>query len=80
MDSKQRILDALYTILYDLEKQLKTYQIPQIKITSRAKSNLVEREEGFWELGKNKSTVKTLKTKGGAKELLKLVYTVSFLI
>lgn len=70
----------LYSLLFDIKNQLIGKQVPQIYVKSRSKSNLVESLEGYWGINDQKFTKKTMKTKGGAKELLKLVHVISYMI
>ena len=70
----------LYDILLNVEDQLITETIPKLSVRSRSKSNLFLSESGFWSLGTLRYTKKTLKTKGGSKELLRLVHVISYLI
>ena len=77
---KTEIKERLYAILLDLESQLQAQKVPELHIKTRSKTNIFLKEKGYWELGDEKKTRKTLKTKGGAKELLKLVHMISYII
>lgn len=78
--SREQIIHKLYLILKDIQSQLDKQQVPEIHIKTRSKTNIFLKDKGYWELGDDKKTKKTLKTKGGAKELLKLVHMVSYII
>jgi DNA topoisomerase-6 subunit A len=74
------IEQSLRNLLETVSAQLKSGSIPELKIASRSKSNIKQSAEGYWTLSRQKFTKKTLKTKGGAKELLKLVKTIVYLL
>ena len=76
----QRVLKILYGILEVLASCLQTGKIPSIKVPSRAKGNLVFDETAkVWVLGPKK-TLKTCKTIGGSKEILRMVNLIAELI
>ena len=66
-----RIPLLLYTKLEELE-------IPYLNFTTRTMTNLLE-EENYWVYG-DKETKKTCETIGGISQLLKITYTIEFLL
>lgn len=76
----KQIVEDLKEILQLIKDQIKKELIPSLKIKTRSKTNLYLHQEGFWSLNDQKNTQKTLKTKGGSREILKLVHTIVYLI
>lgn len=78
---QDQTITKLRDILKELWSQLKEKRtIPVIKVKSRSKKNLIQHELGYFMLGSAKMVKKSLKTKGGAKELLKLVKTIVYIL
>ena len=81
LEKKQDVSNKLLNILKELQKQLVLEKrIPELRIKARSKKNMIEHELGFFTLGDSKKTRKSLKTKGGAKELLKIVKTIVYIL
>jgi len=71
----------LYKLLLGIQDKLKQGMIPYVDVKTRTRSNLIYvAQTQTWKLNNIKHTRKTLKTKGGAKEILKIVKMVVFLI
>lgn len=81
MQITKDILEArLRQILIDLVAQLNESKIPELHVKSRSKNNLLKIEEkSVWTLGE-KTVLKTCKTSGGSKELLKLVNVIGHIL
>lgn len=80
-EKKKDLTQKLLSVLKDLKDQLDVAQnIPELRIKARSKKNMIEHDLGFFTLGQKKTIKKSLKTKGGAKELLKLVKTIVFIL
>jgi DNA topoisomerase-6 subunit A len=76
--TKEEILKILKEIPKELYNQLEGSEIPKINITSRTMNNLLL-EDDYWIYGQ-KETVKTCETKGGISQLIKIVYSLEFLL
>ena len=81
-DSKQANTDKIIKLLKEiplvLYNKLEQSEVPFLNFTSRTMNNLLEEEE-YWIYGE-KETKKTCQTIGGISQLLKITYTVEFLI
>jgi DNA topoisomerase-6 subunit A len=76
---KEEVIKRLEAVLKNILAQLLDHQIPNIMVKNRSKNNLL-RIEGVWALGDQKYVKKTLKTSGGAKQTLKLVRAIEYLL
>ena len=75
------VIEKLMNVLKSLQDQLMVAKaIPELKIKARSKKNIIEHEQGYFTLGQNRKVKKSLKTKGGAKELLKIVKTIVYIL
>jgi len=78
MDRK-KIIEKLTQILKSIKNQIQKLKIPEIYIKTRSKNNIHE-ENSIWCLDDQKVTKKTLKTKGGAKQILKIVHSIDYVL
>ena len=77
--TKQEIHAKLDKILHDFYEQLLENQIPNIKVKTRAKSNLeYDKVQAIWGLAEA-TTLKTAKTSGGSRQLLLLANVLAYL-
>lgn len=80
-NSNIRVTKKIILVLEKLWSQIYLQnQIPYLRIKSRNKNNIEEHENGYFYLGDKKTVKKTLKTKGGSKELLKLTKSMQYIL
>lgn len=78
--NRARAIQVLTLLLQDIAREIETGAIPSIKIRSRTKSNLIyDQIQKVWKLG-DKTTLKTAKTMGGSKELLKILNLLVYIL
>ena len=72
-------LSKLLSIVEDIYDQMKRGEIPEIKLTTRTKSNIEFKESSeVWVYGDKKS-IRSAKSVKGAYQLLRMVYVIGFL-
>ena len=77
-DKIELIIKKLKEIPLLLYKKLEENEVPYLNFTARTMNNLLE-QDSYWVYGE-KETKKTCETIGGISQLLKITYTVEFLI
>lgn len=80
MSSESDAQEMLRDLAGDIYDQLAEGQIPQMEIPTRTRSNIVfDEDEGVWVYG-DKSSSRSANSVRGARKLLRVAYTVEFLI
>lgn len=80
MSSESDAQEMLRDLAGDIYDQLAAGQIPQMEIPTRSRSNIVfDEEENVWVYG-DKSSQRSANSVRGARKLLRVAYTVEFLI
>lgn len=79
MTDREQLCKKLQKFLQAIYDAIEKEEIPEASVRSRTKNNIhYDPKDKHWVLGA-KHTTKSVKTKGGAKELLKLAHMVNYL-
>lgn len=79
-EQDERTLKQLRELARDLQSQIQNGNIPEVEKPTRTKSNIIlDKDDDVWVFGDRTST-RSANSVDGAKKLLRLVYTLEFLV